>query len=185
MGVAASIRHNRKNLTRFGGRDDRATFWPYAGLVFGLGMAGMAAAMLPEMAESMRRMQEFAAEHPELATVQSGPGSYSISIEGHHPELMPDMAAMMGSIGIGFAFLVLMLAGAVARRLRDGGKSPLWGIAPLPFITFASVMMPKVFREEPEVGLFFAVFFNNVLYLTSLGVLIVFLAKPSVHRGEL
>lgn len=172
-----TIRYNLTNLTNFGGRETRGQFWPYAAFVVVLAIVGMALVMLPEMADSIARMQRFAAQHPELATVQSGPGSYSISIKGSHPELMPDMAGMMTRMTIVFAVAIALLAAAVARRLHDRGKSGFWGLLPVPFIVFASVAMPKVFTQNPpDMGLFFAVFFNNLFYIASLITLIVMLA---------
>jgi len=142
------------------------------------------AVMLPEISVSMERMQKFAAKHPELATIQQGPGSYSISIQGNHPELMPDMGNMMGMMAIVFVIVVALFAAAVARRLHDRGKSGVWGLLPLPFIIFASVMMPKVFAQNPpNMGLFFAIFINNMLYIASLIFLVVLLAGAG-SKGE-
>ena len=79
MGLVSTIRYNLVNLATFSGRETRAQFWPYAAFVFVLSIAGMMAVMLPEMSASMERMQKFATEHPDMATVQQGPGSYSIT----------------------------------------------------------------------------------------------------------
>ena len=110
-----------RRLASFSGREDRASFWPYAAFVFGLSMVGMFAVMIPAMAESMRKMQNFAAEHPDQATVTSGPGQYSISIEGNHPELMPDTGGMITAISIILLIAVMLYAAAVVRRLHDRG----------------------------------------------------------------
>ena len=175
-----AIQFNLRNLARFSGRDGRRVFWPYAGTVIALFVLGILAVMLPEMSESMARMQRFAAENPDLATVRSGPGHYSITIEGHHPELMPDMGNMVGRIGVLFAIAILLLAAAVTRRLHDTGRSGAWGLMPVPFILFATVMMPRVFAD-PDAGLFLAVFFNNLLYLASLALLVLLLSRPGVE----
>ena len=184
MGLVSTIRYNLVNLATFSGRETRAQFWPYAAFVFVLSIAGMMAVMLPEMSASMERMQKFATEHPDMATVQQGPGSYSISIQGHHPELMPDMGNMMRMMAIVFAVIIALFAAAVVRRLHDRGKSGAWGLLPLPFITFASIMMPKVFAQNtPDMGLFFAIFINNFIYIGTLIFLIVLLAGAGT-QGE-
>ena len=144
--------------------------------------------MLPELSASMERMQRFAEEHPDQATIERGPGSYSITIHGHHPELMPDFGRMMGLIVVGFAVIIFLLAAAVVRRLHDRGKSGAWGLMPIPFLVFASVAMPKLFNQvgqgdAPDMSLFFAIFINNMLYLASLAFLIVLLAGASA-KGE-
>jgi hypothetical protein len=47
------------------------------------------------------------------------------------------------------------------------------------------VVMPRLFAQpEPDIGLFFALFFNNLLYLASLVLLVVLLAQPSAGRAE-
>lgn len=170
-----------RRLAGFKGREDRASFWPYAAFVFGLSMVGMFAVMVPTMADSMRKMQEFAAAHPDQATVTSGPAHYSISIEGNHPELMPDMGDMISAISIISLVAVLLYAAAVVRRLHDRGKSGFWGLMPVPFLIYSFVQMPRVFGTvaeggQPNLGLFFSIFFSNMLYLVALITLIVFLA---------
>lgn len=182
--VLGTIRYNLTNLFRFAGRDARAAFWPYAGCVVGFAMAAMAAVMLPEVEGSMARMQDFAAANPDQATIASGPGHYSIRVQGHHPELVPDMGNIMTGMSIVFAVTILLLAASVARRLHDTGRSGAWGLMPLPFIVYAMVMMPRFFgASDPDMGLFFSIFINNFLYIGSLVLLVVLLTKPS-KAGE-
>lgn len=188
MGPIQAVGYGLANLVNFGGRTRRAKFWPYAAFVIFLSFAGMGAIMFPEMSASMERMRRFAEEHPDQATVERGPGSYSITIHGHHPELMPDFSRMMSLIVVGFVAIIFLLAAAVVRRLHDRGKSGAWGLMPIPFIVFASVAMPTLFNQfsqggTPDLGLFFALFFNNMLYLASLVYLIVLLCGAST-RGE-
>jgi uncharacterized membrane protein YhaH (DUF805 family) len=178
--LLASISHNLRKLLRFSGRERRALFWPYAATVFILAIVAFQAAFLPEFMRTMGRMQRFAAEHPDQATVTQGPGHYSISIEGHHPELMPDMARLAVLIGVVAVIVVLLLAAAVARRLHDRGKSGLWGLMPVPFLAFAGIQMPRVFANpEAHMGLFFLLFFNNLIYIGTLIALVVMLARVS------
>jgi uncharacterized membrane protein YhaH (DUF805 family) len=178
--IFTSIRHNLANLLRFSGRESRALFWPYAVAVVVLDFVAMLGLMGPAMADSFARMQRFAAAHPGQATVESGPGHYSISVHGHHPELMPDMSFLSTSIGLIGLVNVVLLAAAVTRRLHDRCRRGWWGLLPLPFLGFASVMMPRMFAgfgrgHAPDMALFFAIFFNNLLYLASLLLLVILL----------
>jgi uncharacterized membrane protein YhaH (DUF805 family) len=169
-------------LARFRGRDRPGQFWPYAGAILLLDFVATFALMVPVMVDSFAKMQRFAAEHPDQATVESGPGSYSVTIHGYHPELMPDMAGLMAGFGLIGAASVLMLAAAVARRLHDRGLSGLVGLMPLPFLVFAFLIMPRLFAgigtgSPPDIRLFLALLLNNLLYLASLLLLAILLAQ--------
>lgn len=188
MGPIGAVGYGLVNVVNFSGRTRRAKFWPYVAFVIFLSFAGMGAIMLPEMSARMERMQRFAEEHPDQATVERGPGSYSITIHGHHPELVSDFSRSMSLIVVGFVAIILLLAAAVVRRLHDRGKSGAWGVMPIPFIVFASAAMPTLFNQfseggAPDLGLFFALFFNNMLYLASIVYLIVMLSGAST-KGE-
>lgn len=176
-----AVAYNLKNLVRFKGRDDRATFWPYAASVAGLAMVAMTAGMMPLMDE----MGEFAERHPDRARVEAGPGHYSIRVEGNPPELAGAFGDMMIIVGILFAGCIALLAAAVARRLHDTGKSGAWGLLPIPFIMFSCIMMARLFGQgDFAFGLFFAVFISNLFYLVSLAYLIVLLARRSDAAGN-
>lgn len=188
VGPIQALGYGLSNLVNFSGRTRRAKFWPYVAFVIFLSFAGMGAIMLPEISASMERMQRYAEEHPDQATVQQGPGSYSITIHGHHPELMPDFSRMMSLIVAGLVVIIFLLAAAVVRRLHDCGKSGMWGLMPIPFLVFASVAMPTLLNQfgqegTPELGLFFALFLNNMFYLATLVFLIVLLCGASA-KGE-
>lgn len=175
-----SIRHNLTSLADFRGRSTARQFWPFALLVIALGSVAALMIMFPEFNASMARMQAFAAKNPELATVQSSPGHYSISVEGHHPELMPDMKMFVTAIGSIVSVSILFLAAAVARRLRDRGSSALWGLLPIPFLAYGLYAMPKLLAaDELEIGQFLLLFVNNILYLASLSWLLALLAGKS------
>jgi uncharacterized membrane protein YhaH (DUF805 family) len=179
MGLGSSLRHNLSRLLRFGGRLSPAHFWPYAGFVIVLTMVGMAVAMLPFLFETMTRMQRFALAHPDQATVTSGPGSYSISIQGSHPELFPDMTPVMIGMAMVFAIAIVLLAAATVRRLHDSGRTGLWGVMPIPFIAFSCARMARLFTaRDLDMAVFFSVFVSNLLYLLSLGLLVVLLVRP-------
>jgi uncharacterized membrane protein YhaH (DUF805 family) len=185
-----SIRHGFTSLTRFSGRDPAGRFWPYVGAVIALFFAAAAATMGPIMSGTFARMQTFAAEHPDQATVTEGPGSYSIQIHGNHPELMPDMTPFFTVMQVGCALAVLLLAAAVTRRLHDRGRRGWWGLPPVVFLVGGLTLFPRLFGSvlhgdmtPGAMKLFGLLFANNVLYLASLVLLIVLLAGAS-QPGE-
>jgi uncharacterized membrane protein YhaH (DUF805 family) len=173
-----------RRIADFNGREDRASFWPYAAFVFVLSMIGTYAVMLPPMFKNMQAMQEYAATHPDQMNVVSAPGQYSMSIEGNHPEFMPNMAGIATGVGIVFLVIVLLYAVAVARRLHDRNLSGFWGLMPVPFLAYSFIQMPRVFGavgsgHGPDMNLFYSIFFSNMLYIITLIALIVLLARRS------
>ena len=144
MSATVGLWEHFQRLFDFKGREDRASFWPYAALVFGIVIVAGMAIFIPMMTRSMRAMQEYAAKHPDQATIASGPGQYSISVEGHHPEFF-DTGSMVTYLAVSFGLAILLYAAAVVRRLHDRGKSGAWGLMPLPFILYSSIMMPQMF----------------------------------------
>jgi uncharacterized membrane protein YhaH (DUF805 family) len=171
--------HFRK-LADFNGREDRSSFWPYAAVAFAVIMVAGMLIFVPMMATAMSEMQQYAAQHPDQATVASGPGHYSISVKGNHPEFFP-ASSMAAFLGVTFGLAITLYAAAATRRLHDTGKSGFWALMPLPFIIYSSIMMPRVFasRGEPDMSLFFSIFFSNMLYIITLIVLIALLAGSS------
>lgn len=182
------VLHGFRNLTRFAGRDTRGQFWSYAAVVLVIGFALMAVAMSFALGGFFAEMEQFAAAHPEATTVQSGPGSYSISVDAGHPDApMPDMGRMFISLGLCVLVTIALLAAAVSRRLHDSGRSALWGLLPVPFLLFGIGFFPVMMNsmmtaEEPDLSLFFMLFGNNILYLVALVTLIVLLCQ-STARG--
>jgi uncharacterized membrane protein YhaH (DUF805 family) len=174
-----SILGHFRRLLDFSGRESRASFWPYTAVVFAITMVGGMAVMLPGMMDMFDRMQQFAIDNPDQATITQGPGHYSITIEGHHPELMPDLGAMVGGIAFVSVVAIALLAAAVTRRLHDRGSRGLWGLLPVPFLFSGFYLMPRMFRmSEPDMELFGLLFANNAVYLASLGFLAYLLASP-------
>lgn len=171
-------------LVKFSGREARAQFWPWAGIVVGLIFLGSFVLVGPMVADTMVKMQQFAREHPDQARVNAGPGHYEISIEGHHPELMPDFAAFSGAMAIVAALAVVLLSAAVARRLHDTGLTGAWGLLPLPFLAIGLTQTPKLFASAvPDMQLFGLLFLNNLCYLGALGLLVLLLAREG-SRGN-
>ncbi|KQM13099.1 hypothetical protein ASE49_13830 [Novosphingobium sp. Leaf2] len=133
--------------------------------------------MLPEILESLTKMQQFASEHPEMAHVERSPTSYAITIRGRHPELMPNMVVLVGVMAVIFSKVTVLLAAAVTRRLHDCDKAGWWGIMPLPFVAFGLVAMPKLFAQPtPDTRLFFVLLLNNMLYIAALAWLVALLS---------
>lgn len=185
MSATVSVWEHFKRLFDFTGREDRTSFWPYAALAFAIVTAAGAMIFVPMMIRTMQAMQQFAAQHPDQATVTSGPGQYSISVQGNHPEFMP-AGSMALFLAVSFGLAILLYAAAVVRRLRDRGKSGLWGLMPLPFIAYSSIQMPKMFASvgtgvQPDMAVFFSIFFSNFLYIVTLLWLIALLAGPSAR----
>jgi uncharacterized membrane protein YhaH (DUF805 family) len=188
--VLISLRHNLAQLVRFSGRESAGRFWPYAITMFVLIIIAQACYMLPMFADTFERMQRFAEQHPDQATVTSGPGSYSISISGYHPELFPDFSRLIGAVAIGLAIFVVLVAAAVVRRLHDRDRSGLWGLLPLPFLAFGLMGMGKPFASTDPASafdfrLFAAIFLNNLIYLAALAFLVIQLASagtPGANR---
>jgi uncharacterized membrane protein YhaH (DUF805 family) len=183
MSASISLTDHLKRLFEFSGREDRASFWPYAAVAFIITMIAGMIIFLPMMSRSMHAMQQFAAQHPDQAEVTSGPGQYSISVHGNHPEFMP-AGPLALFLAVTFGLAILLFAAAVVRRLHDRGKSGFWGLMPLPFILYSSVQMPRMFASigtatQPDITLFFSIFLSNLFYIVTLIWLVVLLAGPS------
>ena len=178
--MLALIGYHLARLARFSGRERIGRFWPWVAALMVLLALASAAVLVPMMLETMARMQRFAAEHPELTTVEQGPGHYSIEIQGYHPELFPDLTnAVIGMAGL-VAIFVLLVAAAVVRRLHDRGRRGIWALPPLLFLAMGMALFPSLMRSfagpAPDLGLFGLLFANNVAYLATLALLIVQLA---------
>lgn len=175
------------NLARFSGRDRRGEFWPYAGVVFVVMFVAMGAAAFWAVSPMITEAAQFAAEHPDSATVQVSPGAYSVQIDAGAPDApMPDFTRMFGAMGACLAILVVLLAAAVTRRLHDRGLGGYWGLAPVLFLAVAFVGFPMMISnmmatDTPDMGLFLLLFLNNLLYMIALAGLILVLALPGTR----
>ena len=183
MSATVTLGDHFRRLFDFAGREDRASFWPYAAVAFIITMVVGMAIFVPMMSRTLHAMQQFAVQHPDQATVTSGPGQYSISVRGNHPEFMP-AGSMALFLVVTFGLAILLYAAAVIRRLHDRGKSGSWGLMPLPFISYSSVQMPRMFASvgagsQPNIALFFSIALSNLLYMITLISLVVLLAGPS------
>lgn len=181
------IVHGFRNLARFSGRDRRGRFWPFAAVVLVLVFGVMSIGMAIVMGEVFTEMQQFAEAHPEAATVHSAPGSWSIEIDGSHPDApVPDLGGFFINLGLCVLGAIGLLAAAVSRRLHDSGRSALWGLLPVPFLLFGigvfPVMMDSMMAaEEPDFVPILLLFANNMIYLGALGTLVVLLSLPTAR----
>lgn len=170
-------------LGRFSGRDSRAVFWPYAGLVLAAGFVTICIVMMLQMQALVGEIQAFAAQHPGRVTTEVGPNSYSMSVSSGDPAFAPDMSGMALGMGAVSGVLIVLLAAAVARRLHDTGRSGLWALPTAIFLMIALIMMPRLTASfsgpEPDMRLFGLLFANNAAYIFSLCVLIILLILPS------
>lgn len=154
-------------------------------------IAGMVAAV-PMFVGIARNVVAFAEAHPERVSTRSGPGYYSIDVDGPMP---PDMMVgelrwfMLLVVVVGILSIAL-LAAAVVRRLHDSGRRGWWGLLPLPFFAIGMTAMVAIFGRtglpsgEPELMPFALLFGNNVLYLAALAMLVVQLCRPSDPRAN-
>ncbi len=171
-------------LLRFSGRDPRRQFWPWFAFVYGLMTLIAMVGMVPVMGGVFLKMQRVAREHPEDVTVVQGPTSYSMSVQGHGAELMPDLTPFLVAMGLTLVLAVVLLAAAVTRRLHDSGKPGWLGLMPLPFFIAPFYIMPKFFSmmgtgQEPPMELFLLLMVNNLSYFVVLGIMVVLLVLKS------
>jgi uncharacterized membrane protein YhaH (DUF805 family) len=182
--VLQSIIENFTNLANFKGRQTGFQFWSWAIPVILLIFLGTIQVIAPEVVRIMMKMQKFAIENPELATIRTGNGSQTITIEGNHPELMPDFGKIIGGMSIIVVMVFIFMAASVTRRLHDRNKSGAWGLLPIPFLVFGLVMMPRIVTQTPfDFGLFAFIFINNMLYLSALAYLFILLLGETT-KGE-
>lgn len=183
---------NLARLFQFSGRESRGRFWPYAGCVVVLAFVGIGIGMSTAMAGMFEAAERVAETHPQDVTITRGPASVSVSISGHHPELMPDFGLSFAVMGAVVAVAAVLLAAAVVRRLHDSGRPGWWGL-PVPVFLglgilgmsrLMTMMTAEVASPDAEMfPLFGLIFLNNILYLASLGLLVVFLILPG-HPGS-
>lgn len=174
--------HFRK-LASFKGREDRASFWPYAALVFGIVLVAGSLMAIPMMMRSMRAMQEFAVQGSDPGLVKDSYGfeEFSTPLHGDIPGMFPSAGFLTAYLAATYGLAVALLAAAVVRRLHDRGRSGAWGLMPLPFILFTLIQAPRMFDSmarggPPDTGLLFALAVGNILFCAASLALIVLLA---------
>ncbi len=153
-------------LFSFGGREDGASFWPYAALVFGIMTTLNMLIMLPMLM------------------------SVGSILETGMP---PEVSTFMIYFAVMTLLAILLYAAAVVRRLRDTGRSPLWALLPLPFAIGSTLGMMQMFTNPfdfipPEMTMFQLSMACNALYTLSVIALIFMLtlrsASPSRAKAK-
>ena len=175
-----------QRLTRWSGREPRRLFWPWVACIMVANMIAGIVVGVPMFVGIARNMAAFAEAHPDRTTITSGPGHYSMQIDGPVPPelIMEPMRWFVPLVGIVGLLSILFLAAAVVRRLHDSGRRGYWGLLPLPFFLTGMVMFWQLFdgigagNDAPDMAPFALLFGNNLLYLASLALLIVQLCRP-------
>lgn len=185
--MANPVLHGLRNLARFEGRDRQGMFWPYAGLVLALAVVLGGVAIAGAVSGFIADMNAFAAAHPEATTVTSGPGSYSMTVDGSHPDAPAmDVTLFFTCWRVIVLATVVLLAAAVTRRLHDTGRSALLALAPLPFLATGLIFLPGLVErmtEAPEANIipFVLVSLNNLVSLVALVTLLFLLIGSSTE----
>jgi uncharacterized membrane protein YhaH (DUF805 family) len=112
-----------RTLASFKGREDRASFWPYAALVLGIVMIASAVMTIPIMAHSMRAMHNFHVQNPgdfnfavdpDEFNFAADPDNYSLSVPPQAAALMPSAGSLSAYLAVTLGLAVLLYAAAVA-----------------------------------------------------------------------
>jgi uncharacterized membrane protein YhaH (DUF805 family) len=177
------LEHFRK-LASFSGREDRASFWPYAALVLGIVFLAGALMTLPMMAWLMQSSPQFAGQDPAAATFASDIGEFSMPAQVQVTGLPLPTGFLSAYLAVTIGLAVLLYAAAVFRRLHDRGRSGAWGLMPLPFLAYMAVQTIRVFGsvtqgEQPDMGLIFTIALSNILFWAALLALVVLLCGAS------
>jgi len=160
-------------LAQFSGRDSRAEFWPYAGIIIALLIVAYFNVALTGIAHALSGVAAFRETHPEAVVIQAAPGVHTMRIDWSHPDAPePDLDVLFIGYAALLAAMVLLLGAAVARRLHDRGKSARWGLLPLPFLICAAAFTPvfigtALTGETSGVPLFGLLFLNNLAGLVA------------------
>ncbi len=174
------IRNGLAGLLRFSGRDRRATFWLYALAVVGVFMVLGNALLAPIALDVVAGAEHASVDQPASPPVEPPGEDMIMVVEGGVPGL-PDFRPFFLVTILTAVATVVFLAAAVSRRLHDSGRSGLWGLMPLPFLTasligFPIMMSGFVSPAGPDFSLFGLLFVSNLAYMTTLVVLIVLLS---------
>ena len=168
-----ALAHGLRRITTFSGRDGRNLFWLYAlfviGAIFLVFQILAAFVIMPIMSVQMSW---------DAATPPAGMEALS------DYQKMFDVILTATIIAAGV--IIVLMAAAIARRLRDAGVSPWLGLIPLPFLVTGLVLIVPMangmLTEDPQdfdMTGFGLLFLNNLLYLLSLGLLVAGLCLKS------
>lgn len=184
MSTKVGLWEHFRKLASLKGREDRASFWPYAALVVGIVLVAGSVMILPMVARSMRAMPEITVADPDNVTFTSDLGEFAILGQDQAPGLMPSASFLAAYLAVTLGLALLLYAAAVVRRLHDRGKSGAWGLMPLPFLAYTSIQVIRLFGsmnggDQPNMTVFITIAFSNILYWITLLTLIVLLAGAS------
>ena len=186
MAAAIGLWDHFRKLATFHGREDRASFWPYAALVLAIVMVAGTLAAVPTVVPMMRDVPQSNVQlaDPDHVAESYGLNDLSAPALDNGSHWLPSAGSIAAYLAATLGMAVLLYAAAVVRRLHNRGKSGWWGALPLPFICYSSVQIPRMFGSlvqggEPDTGLFFSIVVSNLLYLLALGTLIVLLVGAS------
>lgn len=177
------LEHFRK-LASFSGREDRASFWPYAALALAIVWLASALMTLPMMAWLMEATPQFAVPDPGKAALASDPSEFSLPAKGQNAGPLLPAGFLAAYLAVTLGLAVLLYAAAVVRRLHDCGRSGAWGLMPLPFLAYMAVQSARLFGSmtegaELEMSRFFTIALSNILFWAALLALVVLLAGAS------
>jgi uncharacterized membrane protein YhaH (DUF805 family) len=169
------------------GREDRASFWPYAALVLGIVMVAGALMSLPMMAWLIQATPQFTPPGPGDVNFAAEAGDFSIPAQGQFAGPVLPVGFLGAYLGVTLGLAVVLYAAAVVRRLHDRGNSGWWGAMPLPFLAYILVQVVRLFGsmdrgEPPDMTLLFTAAVANILCWATLLALVVLLAGPSDPR---
>jgi uncharacterized membrane protein YhaH (DUF805 family) len=175
-----------RSLLRFSGREARQPFWLWVLAVIATAMIVWMGYFFLLFAGLTGGIEKFARDHPDQVTRTVGPGSYSIQVNGYHPEIMPDFTVSVYVMSVIAAVAIALLAAAVARRLHDSGRSGWWGVPTPVLLVGGLAMMARLFTKmqalsaDPTGGPPPAIFADlgvvmawNLIYLGSVVMLII------------
>lgn len=169
----AALRGYRQ-LFQFSGREGRQQFWCFIGLNMLFVCAALSALMGYAFVTGLEAAREFALANPDKATIETGPGTYSITIHDSDFDPMPERNLLLGgTLAIGIV-AILVFAAAVVRRLHDLGKSGWWGTVPAILFIVSSVSMAQMFGsdlQDFDLQSFIGVWLLTMLYILSLSIL--------------
>lgn len=163
MSATVELWEHFKKLIDFRGREDRASFWRYAALVYGL-MTFVSVAVM------------FAV----IFSVMPDGGAFGTDVSA---PFFPSMGMFFAGMALLLALTILLYAAAIVRRLHDGGLSGLWAVMPVPFLLFSMVQMWSLFDSFgsalPDMNSFYLIFASNLIYILTVIALIILLARRS------
>lgn len=152
--MTTSARDGIRRLGDFSGRDSRAVFWSYAGVVIGVVLVSGNALLVPVIAASL---------------VFAPPTALWLVV----PMLLGTSLIVLVN--------VVLLAAAVTRRLHDRGRRGTWAVLPLAALLAALAMMIPLSRAAErgdDPGIMFVAMAISLLYFLLLAVLVVQLILP-------